>query len=77
MNCFKKDDKNYVSIGEKSWNLVLSEIAFKEERTLIFPKKYFKTIVIGGEKSKIHVFDTFLMVSNGNSDFLISTEMSI
>jgi hypothetical protein len=44
MNTYEKDGKNYVSLGESSWDLTLSEIDFKQEKTLAFPKKYFKTI---------------------------------
>jgi len=41
-----------------------------------FPKKYFKSITIDGDSSKIYIFDNMLMVSNSNSDMLISTEIS-
>jgi hypothetical protein len=75
MNTYLKDQQNVVSLGESTWNLLLDNIDYDNQRTLSFPKKYFKTIVISEESAKIYVFDSFLMVSNKNSDFLISTEM--
>ena len=77
LNTVNKEDGNYyVSIGESAWDLILSEIDYKKQMTLSFPKKYFKNISISGESVKVYVFDNMLMVSDDNSDMLISTEMS-
>jgi hypothetical protein len=77
MNTYDKDGKYYVSLGESSWDLTMSEIDFDQNKTLAFPKKYFKTISMIGDKIKIYVFDRFLMASNENSDLLISTEVTV
>jgi hypothetical protein len=77
MNTTEKDGKFYVSVGESSWDLTLSEIEYEQSRTLAFPKKYFKSISINGESSKVYVFDSMLMISSPNSDMLISTETSV
>ena len=77
MNTVEKDGKHYVSIGESSWDLTLSEIDYEESITLAFPKKYFKSITINGDSSKIYVFGNILMISTGNSDMLISTETTV
>lgn len=76
LNTIEKEGKHYVSIGESSWDLTLSEVEFDRSITMSFPKKYFKTITINGDSSKIYIFDNMLMVSTGNSDMLISTEIS-
>jgi len=77
LNNTKKDDKFFVSIGESGWDLVVSEVEYETNITLSFPKKYFKSITMNGDSSKIYVFDNKLMISNGNSDMLISTELSV
>ena len=77
MNTIEKEGKYYVSIGESSWDLTLSEIDYDQTITLAFPKKYFKSITINGDSSKIYVFSNMLMVSTGNSDMLISTEITV
>ena len=77
LNTTEKEGKHYVSIGESSWDLTVSEIQFDKSITMSFPKKYFKSITISGDSSKIYIFDNMLMVSNDNSDMLISTEISV
>ena len=77
MNTIEKESKYYVSIGESSWDLTLSEIDYEQTITLAFPKKYFKSITINGDSSKIYVFNNMLMISTGNSDMLISTEITV
>jgi len=77
MNTFEKDGDYFVSIGETNWNLTLDQIDLKEERTLAFPKKYFKTINIDKENVKVYVFDTFLLVSSDNSNLIISIEITV
>jgi len=77
LNTVEKEGKNFVSIGESTWDLTVSEIDFNRSVTLSFPKKYFKSITIVGDSSKIYVFDNMLMISTDNSDMLISTEMNI
>lgn len=77
MNTVEKDGKWYVSIGESTWDLNVSEIDWESQLTLAFPKKYFKSISINGEYSTIYVFDNMLMVSTENSDMLISTEITV
>lgn len=77
INTFEKDEKHYISIGESSWDLTLSEIDYNEDRTISFPKKYFKSITFSSETSKIYIFDMFILVKTDNSDLLISTEISV
>jgi hypothetical protein len=77
LNTTEKEGKHYVSIGESSWDLTLSEIEYDRSITMSFPKKYFKCITISGDSSKIYIFDNMLMVSTGDSDMLISTEISV
>jgi hypothetical protein len=77
LNTIEKEGKHYVSIGESSWDLTVSEIDFDKSITMSFPKKYFKSITIDGDSSKLYIFDNMLMVSNTNSDMLISTEISV
>lgn len=74
LNTKEKDGKCFVSIGENSWDLTLSEISFDKSITISFPKKYFKSITMGKTGCKVYVFDNKLMISNENSDMLISTE---
>jgi len=76
MNTIEKDGKFYVSLGESSWDLTLSEIEYEQSRTLAFPKKYFKSISVDGDSSKVYVFDNMLMVETENSNMLISTEIT-
>lgn len=77
MNTFEKEGQYFVSLGETNWNLTLSEIELEEERTLAFPKKYFKTINIEDGSAKVYVFDTFLLVASENSNLIISIEITI
>lgn len=77
LNTFEKDGRYYISIGESSWDLTISEIEFDEVKTISFPKKYFKSITMNGDTSKIYVFDRFLMVKTDSSDLLISTEITV
>ena len=77
MNTIEKEGKYFVSIGESSWDLTLSEIDYEKTVTLAFPKKYFKSITFSGDSSKVYVFDNMLMVSTINSDMLISTEITV
>lgn len=77
LNTFEKNGKYFISIGESSWDLTLSEIDFDKPRTISFPKKYFKSITMTDESSKIYVFDRFLMVKTDSSDLLISTEITV
>jgi hypothetical protein len=76
LNTTEKESKHYVSIGESTWDLTLSEVDYDKTITMSFPKKYFKSITIPGDSSKIYIFDNMLMVSTENSDMLISTEIS-
>lgn len=77
MNTLERDGKYYVSLGENNWDLELDEVDIDDERTLAFPKKYFKSIIIEDGTCKVHIFDTFLMVSTDNSDLLISMEVTV
>ena len=77
LNTTEKEGKHFVSIGESTWDLTISEIDFDRSITMSFPKKYFKSITIDGDSSKLYIFDNMLMVSNSNSDMLISTEISV
>lgn len=77
MSTILDNGKYHVSISESSWDLVLSEIEFDDEITLSFPKKFFKKITISGDDVLVYVFDTHLMVSTGNTDYLISTEITV
>lgn len=76
LNTTEKEGKYFVSIGESTWDLTISEIDFDKSITMSFPKKYFKSITIDGDSSKIYIFDHMIMVSNTNSDMIISTEIS-
>lgn len=77
LNTKKIDDTYHVSIGESNWDLELGMVDVDDERTLAFPKKYFKSILIDGESCKVHIFDSFLMISTDNSDLLISMEVTV
>lgn len=77
MNTYERDGQYYVSLGENQWSLELDSVDVDDERSLAFPKKYFKSVIIEDGSCKIHVFETFLMVSTDNSDLLISMEVTI
>ena len=77
LNTFEKGGKYYVSIGETTWDLTVSEIDYQDTTTISFPKKYFKSVTIEKESAKIHIFDNMIMITNPNSDMLISTELSV
>lgn len=77
MNTFESDGKYFVSVGEGSWELTVDEVDYSVQRTLAFPKKYFKTISMTDGKAKVYVFDTSLMVSTPESDLLISIEVTV
>ena len=77
MNTVEKEGRYFVSIGESSWDFTLSEIDYDQTITLAFPKKYFKSITVNGDSSKIYVFSNMLMVSTEDSDMLISTEITV
>lgn len=77
LTTYSKDGQYYASVGETNWNLTVSEIDFDEERTLAFPKKYFKTINIENGSSIIYIFDRFLMVESENSNLIISIEITV
>lgn len=77
MNTTVENDKYSVSMSESSWEIKLADIEFDDIQTLSFPKKFFKRITILNEYVTVYVFDTFLMVSSNNSDYLISTEITV
>lgn len=77
MNTFEKDEKYYISIGESSWDLTIAEIDYDEVKTISFPKKYFKSITMTSDTSKIFVFDRFLLIKTEGSDLLISIEITV
>ena len=78
MNIKEREEQFFVSLGENNWDLELDTVDINEEKTLAFPKKYFKSVIIEKDSScKVKVYDTFLMVSTDNSDLLISMEVTI
>lgn len=78
MNTAERDGVFYVSLGENNWDLELDSVDVGDERSLAFPKKYFKSVIIDkGGSCKVKIYDTFLMVSTDNSDLLISMEVTV
>lgn len=77
LNTNISDGINVVSIGEGSWDISVGEIESKQEISLAFPKKYFKTINIINGFAKVYVFDTSLLVTTDNSNLLISIEIGV
>jgi len=64
-----------LSIGETKWDLKISDID-KPNLNISFPKKYFNTLQFK-ENTKIYVFETYIMISDENSDLMIVLETSV
>lgn len=78
MTTKERDGKYYVYLGENNWDLEIDTVNIDDDRSLAFPKKYFKSVIIDkGDKCKVKIFDTFLMISTDNSDLLISMEVTV
>lgn len=73
----EEDGKNYVNVGEGTWDITVAETEYKKPITLAFTKKYFKTINMVNGIAKIHVFDTMVLVITENSNLLISIEVTV
>ena len=72
------DDQEVANNNESLEELFveISTVSDPDSIEILFPKKYFKTINVDKEGSKIYIFDRFLMISTENTDLLISTEVS-
>lgn len=71
------ENKNYVSVGEGSWDITVSEIEYNRPISLAFTKKYFKSINMVNGVAKIYVFDSMILVVTENSNLLISIEVTV
>ncbi len=65
---------NNILIGETKWELKVGEIN-KPNLNISFPKKYFNTLK--SQSTKIYVFETYILVSDENTDLMIVLETTI
>ena len=69
--------KNYVSIGEGTWDITVAETEYKKSSSLAFPKKYFKSINMVDGSARVYVFERMILVVTENSNLIISVEVSV
>lgn len=77
LSVYNNEDKNYVSVGEGTWDITVAETEYKRPISLAFTKKYFKTINMVNGVAKIYVFDNMILVVTENSNLLISIEVTV
>lgn len=69
-----KDNK--VIMGEKGWTLEVDQIESENEH-VAFLKKYFNTIKTENEEFNVYVFPNFILVLDGDTNLMISTELTV
>lgn len=64
-----------LSIGENKWDLKICDID-KPNLSVSFPKRYFKNLKFK-DNTKVYLFETYILVSDENSDLMIVLETSV
>lgn len=77
LNVYEKNEKYFISIGEGSWDITVSETNYSNPSSLAFPKKYFKSINMVNDKVTIYVFQNMILAVTENSNLLISIEITV